>query len=255
MSVIVPQKDLAPGLERCFLFDAVEDSYEVSGITGRVPEWLRGFYYVNGPARFERAGRRYQHWLDGDGMVCSLQFTENGVRFTSRFIQTQKLKEEESAGAFLFRAFGTAFPGDRLRRGLMLEPPVNVSVYQWGDALLAFGEQTLPIELDPVTLETRGEYDFCGKLNEVSPFAAHPKFDAASGGMFNFGISYSAQQPALNLYEFDAQSNLVQRSRYPIELPHSNHDFGLSSRHAVFFLSPLLMDFNRFWSEGATVME
>ena len=85
-------QDLAPGLERCFLFDAVEESYEITGITGRVPEWLRGFYYINAPARFERGGRRYQNWLDGDGMVCSLHFTEKGVRFTSRFVQTRKFK-------------------------------------------------------------------------------------------------------------------------------------------------------------------
>jgi all-trans-8'-apo-beta-carotenal 15,15'-oxygenase len=38
-------------------------------------------------------------------------------------------------------------------------------------------------------------------------------------------------------------------------LPHSNHDFGLAARHCVFFLSPLLMDFERFWSEGVSVLE
>src|SRR5689334_21382726 len=66
--------DRAPGLERCFLFNAVEDAYAVTGIEGRIPAWLRGSYYVNGPARFERGGVRYQHWLDGDGMVCALHF-------------------------------------------------------------------------------------------------------------------------------------------------------------------------------------
>jgi all-trans-8'-apo-beta-carotenal 15,15'-oxygenase len=233
----------------------VEDSYEITGIRGRVPEWLRGAYYVNGPARFERKGRRYQHWLDGDGMVCALHFSDAGVRFISRFIHTRKLMEENSAGEFLYRGFGTRFPGDRLRHGLMLEPPVNVSVYRWANRLLAFGEQTLPYELDADSLETRGEFDFGGRLNEVTPFAAHPKVDPATGHLFNFGISYSATQPALNLYEFDAEANMLHRSRFPMTLPHSNHDFGLSARHAVFFLSPLLMDFSRFWGDKLSVME
>src|SRR3990172_6118516 len=136
MNSAISNQDLAPGLERCFLFDAVEDSYEITAITGQVPEWLRGSYYVNGPARFERAGRRYRHWLDGDGMVCSLHFQENAIRFTNRFVQTRKLKEEEAAGRFLYRGFGTAFPGDRLRRKVMLEPPMNVSVYRWAGTLL-----------------------------------------------------------------------------------------------------------------------
>ena len=248
-------KDLAPGLERCFLFDAVEASYEINGISGEVPPWLRGTYYVNGPARFERGGLLYKHWLDGDGMVCALEFSETGVRFTSRFVETPKLRHEQQAARALFRTFGTAFPGNRLRRGLMLEPPVNVSVYRWADRLLAFGEQTLPYKLDPATLATRGEFDFGGRLNEVSPFSAHPKFDPASGHLFSFGIAYSSRQPALHLYEFDPSASLVRRLRVPIALPHSVHDFGLSARHAVFFLSPLLMDFERFWSEGLSVMD
>jgi all-trans-8'-apo-beta-carotenal 15,15'-oxygenase len=255
MTTASTMPNLAPLLERLFLFDASEGSYEISGITGRIPEWLRGSYYVNGPARFERAGRRYKHWLDGDGMVCSLRFSENGIRYASRFVQTRKLKEEEAAGEFLYRGFGTAFPGDRLRRGLMLEPPVNVSVYQWGGKLLALGEQTLPYELDSDTLETRGEYDFDGKLNEVSPFSAHAKIDPASGNLLNFGISFSAKQPMLNVYEFSLAGSLVRRRRFPIEMQHSNHDFSITSRHVVFFLSPLIMDFERFWSGRVSVMD
>jgi all-trans-8'-apo-beta-carotenal 15,15'-oxygenase len=188
-------------------------------------------------------------------MVCAVHFGEQGTGFASRFAKTKKLLEEESAGQFLYRGFGTAFAGDRLRRGLMLEPPVNVSVYRWAGRLLAFGEQSLPYELDPETLATRGEFDFHGRLNEVSPFAAHPKFDPASGHLFNFGVSYSAAQPSLTLYEFDEAANLLHRSRFPIELPHSNHDFGITARHAVFFLSPLLMDFERFWGKNLSVME
>ncbi|MGH9719606.1 MAG: carotenoid oxygenase family protein, partial [Bryobacteraceae bacterium] len=211
-------------------------------------------YYVNGPARFERAGLRYKHWLDGDGMVLAVQFGDDGVRFTSRFIQTAKLRDEEAAGRFLYRGFGTAFPGDVLRKRVMLEPPVNVSVYPFADTLLAFGEQTLPYELDPITLETRGEYDFHGKLNGISPFAAHAKIDCVTGHMVNFGISYSADHPMLNVYEFDAHGRQIRRRRHPLEMPHSNHDFGLTARHVVFFLSPLLMDFGKFWS-GVSVME
>lgn len=241
-------------MERCFQFDAVEDSYPIAGMEGKVPEAVRGAYYVNGPARFERAGMHYKHWLDGDGMVCSLRFEEGGVHFTNRFVQTEKLREEDAAGQFLYRGFGTAFAGDRLRRNVMLEPPVNVSVYPFAGTLLAFGEQSLPYALDPVTLETRGEFDFHGKLNGLSPFAAHAKFDPASGHMLNFGISYAAGNPVANVYEFDAQGNQIRRKRHPLRMPHSNHDFGVTGDHVVFFLSPLLMDFGKFWS-GVSVME
>ena len=248
-------RDLAPLLEQCFLFEATEDSYRVEGIEGRIPPWLRGSYYVNGPARFERAGMRYKHWLDGDGMICSLRFGAEGVHFTNRFVKTRKVTEEDAAGKFLYRGFGTAFPGDQTLRNVMLEPPVNVSVYPYAGTLLAFGEQSLPMEMDPVTLETRGEYDFSGSINEVSPFAAHAKTDPANGHLLNFGISFSATAPMLNVYEFDAAGDLIRRRRHPLQYQHSLHDFGVTPNYCTFYLSPLLMDFNRFVNGGVSVME
>jgi all-trans-8'-apo-beta-carotenal 15,15'-oxygenase len=247
--------DAAPLLEHCFLFDALETTYTVGGIAGSIPPWLRGSYFVNGPARFERAGQRMKHWLDGDGMVCSLRFHAGGVQFTSRFVQTRKLKDEEAAGKFLYRGFGTAFPGDQLRRRVMLEPPVNVSVYEWSGKLLVFGEQAVPIELDPVTLETRGEFDFQGSLNEVSPFAAHAKSDPATGNLLNFGVSFSATEPMLNVYEFLPSGELLRRRRHRLQHQHAVHDFGFTANWAVFYLSPLLMDFGRFFNESLSVME
>jgi all-trans-8'-apo-beta-carotenal 15,15'-oxygenase len=247
-----PVLDLAPRIEDCFLFDAIESSYDVPAYRGLLPAWLRGTWYINGPARFQYGGRQYKHWLDGDGMVCALQFGADAIRFTNRFVRTRKFEEEQRAGRFIYRGFGTSFAGDRLRRNVMLEPPVNVSVYPYDGRVLALGEQTLPFELDPETLETRGEYDFHGSLNELTPFAAHAKvFDS----LLNFGISFSAIQPMLNTYEFDTAGHLQRRRRYRLDHPHSLHDFGFTLRHMVFFLSPLLMKFERFWRDGASVME
>src|SRR5687767_6297063 len=45
-------------------------------ITGRWPAALQGTLYRNGPAWFDRAGFRYQHWFDGDGMVHAWRMSE-----------------------------------------------------------------------------------------------------------------------------------------------------------------------------------
>lgn len=43
-----------------------EGSYVVKDIEGKIPECLcDGTYYRNGPAKFERNGERYKHFLDG----------------------------------------------------------------------------------------------------------------------------------------------------------------------------------------------
>lgn len=247
--------DHAPLLERAFELDVEEGSYRVEKIRGTVPDYVRGNYYVNGPARFEKGDVVYRHWLDGDGMVCSLRFEADGVVFTNRFVRSTKYTEEAEAGRALYRSFGTRFEGDRLYRGVGLESPVNVSVYPFAETLLAFGEQGLPWELDRETLETRGLHTFGRKLNPLSPFSAHPNFDPATGEMFNFGVSFSSTQPLINLYRFSGDGALVYRRRLPIDAPFSTHDFGLSRRYAVFYLSPHVLDMEALRRDGATIME
>ncbi len=242
-------KNHAPLIERAFANTPVEGDERLV-VQGALPAYVRGSYYVNGPARFERGDDRYDHWLDGDGMVCALHFADDGVRFVNRFVRSTKLIAEDEAGRFTFRAFGTAFEGDQLKRNLGLESPVNVGVWPWRDTLLAFGEQGLPYELDPATLETRGEYNFERQLNAVSPLSAHPCFDQDSGEMFNFGISFSARRPSLTLYRFGADNRLIYRKRMPLPYSCSVHDFSLSQRYAIFYLSPHLLDIDVFLRGG-----
>jgi all-trans-8'-apo-beta-carotenal 15,15'-oxygenase len=248
-------EDHAPLIERAFSFVPHEQSYVVEDIEGEVPGFIRGCYYLNGPARFTRNGLSYNHWLDGDGMVCALRFDHGRVLFISRFVRSAKLVAEEAAGRPLFRAFGTSFDSDCLKRGVMLESPVNVSAYPYAGTLLAFGEQGMPLELDPVTLETLGDFNFQRALNPVSPFAAHPKLDPATGELFNFGIAFDAKDPYLSLYRFDANASLVFRKRLPIEYPCSVHDFGLSQHYAVFYLSPYVLDMHSFVRDGRTLID
>jgi all-trans-8'-apo-beta-carotenal 15,15'-oxygenase len=248
-------EDYAPFIERAFSLEPREESYVVENLEGEIPGYVHGSYYLNGPARFSRGSFDYRHWLDGDGMVCALRFANGRAHFTSRFVRSTKFVAEEEAGRPLFRTFGTSFEEDRLKRRIALESPVNVSVYPYRNSLLAFGEQGLPWELDPVTLETRGEYNFGGCLNDLSPFAAHPKFDLITGELFNFGVAYSAVNPQLNLYRFNEAGELIYRRRLPLDYACSVHDFSLSRSYAVFYLSPYILNMESLARDGRTLME
>lgn len=243
----------APFLERVFDFVPREAAYDIDEVEGEMPA-IDGRYFLNGPARFVRGDLKYRHWLDGDGMVSSLAFSGHKARFRNRFVAGAKYLEEEAAGAPLYRAFGTSFPGDRLKRGIGLESPLNVSVFACRSTLLAFGEQGLPYSLDPETLETCGEYNFGGKLNAISPLSAHPCFDP-SLEMFNFGISFAQQNPSLTLYRFSHDEELLYRRRVPIDWPASVHDFILSPNFLIVYLSPYLLDVEAMMRGGRNVME
>jgi len=245
--------DNAPLLERAFELDVVEQTRVSLG--NHFPAYVRGTFLLNGPARFRRGNVRYRHWLDGDGMVAALHVDESGARFTNRFVRSAKFTREEAEQRPVFRTFGTAFAGDELKRGIGLESPVNVSVYPFGDALLAFGEQGLPWALDPSTLETRGLYTFGGQLNEITPFSAHPKIDHQTGELFNFGVSFSAVHPMMNLFRFARDGKLVYRKRLPLPYPASTHDFAVSKRFVVWYISPLVLRMDALMQHGATLMD
>jgi carotenoid cleavage dioxygenase-like enzyme len=187
-------------------------------------------------------------------MVCAVTFEGGCARLTNRFVRSEKFEKEEAAGRPIFRTFGTAFPGDALKRGVGLESPVNVSAYPFGGVLLAFGEQGLPWELDPRTLETRGLYTFGQRVNELTPFSAHPKIDHHTGELFNFGVSFSPQHPMVNLFRFGAGGRLEYRRRLPLPYPSSMHDFAISERYIVFYVSPLVLAMDAL-RRGGTLMD
>ncbi|MEM6796616.1 MAG: carotenoid oxygenase family protein [Acidobacteriota bacterium] len=247
--------DHAPNLERAFAAAPREAAYRIREIEGAVPEFVRGRYAVNGPALFGRGEQRYGHWLDGDGMVACLDFTADGVTLISRFVRSHKWADESARGRSLYRGFGTAFEGDQLQRGIALASPVNVSVYPFGGRLLAFGEQGLPWELDPETLETRGEFTFDGQLNPISPFSAHPHFSADGGEFFNFGVSFSSRRPTLHLYRFETGGRMIYRRRLPIDYPSMTHDFMLGRRHVLFYQSPHVLNMETLARGGGSVMD
>src|SRR5207245_9841739 len=73
-------------------------------------------------------------------------------------------------------------------------------------------------------------------------FSAHPKFDSATGEIVNFGVWFDPREPALHLYCSAANGQLADRARVPLPYPCAIHDFALTPRHAVFYLSPHLLD-------------
>src|SRR5262249_6596146 len=147
-----PVPDYAPLLEKCFQFDAVERDTGLS-VSGELPEWLRGSYYIISPARFEPGAQ----WTDGDGMVSRLEFTEDGVEFTSRFVAGQ--------------------------------PSPNSVIHWYAGRLLAFGDRGVPTELNPVSLQTIGPYDFSGAVDHAARLSCHPKIDRH---LVNFEVSDAA---------------------------------------------------------------
>ncbi len=258
-SHILQRTALDIGLEKAFSRDILENEwYRIQNVKHSIPGYLRGTLYFNGPAKFQfNSGFRYRSWLDGDGMVCALRFADHGVYCANRFIRGRKFVREEH-GDPIYRSFGTAFPGDRLKRGIGIESPYNVSVFPYRGRLLAFGEQSLPMELDQGTLETvtpEHSFDFEGALNDAAPFSAHPKIDHRTGELLNFGVFFSPQRPILIYYRFDQNGALACRTQVQMDIPCSLHDFASSEHFVIFYLSPYVLDSTGLTERGLPTID
>lgn len=239
---------------------------------GRIPESLRGTLYRMSPApRFEPRDRSTYHWFDGDGMIDAFTFDGGGVSHRNRWVRTEKLQLEETAGRALFggiRDFGTAtlFAGflaigfspreilsmplrgalglppndEQMMRVLRAMDRSNTNIQLLAGRLLTLVEGSPAHEIDPTTLATRGRFDFNGALVlRQGGMVAHPKVDAATGTVYTFG--YWLDRGGLTYYVFDRHGALKLRRDVPTPYAAMMHDFSVTESRAIFYHLPAVL--------------
>ena len=208
-------------------------------IEGRLPEGLRGTLFRNGPALFERAGVRYHHLFDGDGMIQAYRFTDRGLTHQGRFVRTRKYLHESERGAFVSPGFGTSGKQAPITSGPDAFNAANTNVVQHAGKLLALWEGGSAIELAPDSLETRGPVAWSAELKGV-PFSAHPKIEP-DGSLWNIGTFFNM----LFLYHVAADGRLVKSERIKVPDLILNHDFVLSERYLINVIPAVRLDLQK----------
>jgi carotenoid cleavage dioxygenase len=113
----------------------------------------------------------------------------------------------------------------------------NTNVIRHAGRILALYEGGLPYELT-LALETKGLWDFAGKLEDT--MTAHPKVDPETGEMLMF--HYSFRPPFLVFSRADAKGSIVEQVPIETGMPYMVHDFSLTREHVIFFLCPVVFD-------------
>ena len=219
---------------------------ESLAVTGRWPAELRGRFYRNGPALFERNGQRYHHWFDGDGMIQQFTFSGRGVSHVGRLVRTPKLAAERDAGRFLYSAFGTGIQSEAPIQGPDSLNVANTSVIEHAGRVLAMWEGGSAFALDPKDLSTIGAVTWKEGFEQV-PFSAHPKRDTA-GNLWNIGTFGDK----VVVWHIDAAGKLasvqVGESPYPNGMA---HDMAMTPQYIVLPLPPVKMNYAAV-AKGAT---
>jgi all-trans-8'-apo-beta-carotenal 15,15'-oxygenase len=209
-------------------------------IEGQLPKALKGRFYRNGPAQFERANQRYQHWFAGDGMVQQFTFSETGVKHLGRFVRTAKFEQESKAQQFVVPAFGTHIDSKVRITGPDVMNPANINALEHGGKLLALWEGGSAYHLDPTTLNTLGTVTWKDGWAQM-PFGAHPKIDA-QGHLWNIGYFGNA----MLTYHVNPTGQLVRShlERLPIDPRKTggmSHDMAVTSQYIVVPIPPVVM--------------
>tara|TARA_B100000378_G_scaffold206493_2_gene169743 strand:+ start:285 stop:1697 length:1413 start_codon:yes stop_codon:yes gene_type:complete len=229
------QGNFAPLRMECDLNDLV--------IEGEMPKEIFGSYYRNGPdPQFPPMGDDY-HWFAGDGMIHAFNFENGKVSYRNRWVRTSKWKQERKAGKSLINALNPMEPDPEWDSDND-DGTGNTNIIFHGDKLLALEEGHLPFELDPISLESIGSFNYDNKL--LSPMTAHPKVDPLTGDIHAF--SYTVGEIfSTRMSYFVINVNGILTKYEEFEAPYSSmvHDFMVTNEHVIFPIFPLSMDLER----------
>lgn len=171
--------------------------------------------------------------LHSDGHISSFRISQGRVDYKGRFVRTERFIANRAAGRNrfgLYRNRLTDEPGVRHLDGTV----ANTTPLAFAGKLFALKEDSLPHEIDPVSLQTRGKWNFGGKYRSLT-FTAHPKIDPVSGEMIAFG--YEATGPASRdvfLYTFDRHGEITREVRFQVPYVSIIHDIAITQKHVIF---------------------
>ncbi len=216
---------------------------------GELPAGLEGRFYRCGPDPQFVPRFRDDVGINGDGMVSMFRFSQGRVDFRQRYVRTDKFNTERAAGRALFGHYRNRFTDDPSVAGID-RTTANTSMVWHGGRLFAVKEDGLPHELDPDTLETRGKFNFEGKLRSPH-FTAHPKLDPVTGNLVFYGFEAAGDAtPTISYAEADRDLRLLREQWFDAPYASMIHDFAVTQNYVVFPVMPTASDLERMKAGG-----
>ena len=224
-------------------------------VEGTLPTDLVGSYLRNGPNPMFTPLGSYTYPLEGDGMLHGVWFENGGARYANRFVRTNSLRAEEHAGRALFGGIMTpafvdpSLLGDDPDPGWPFKLDAFVNVVAHAGRYFALEEGAPCYEVDPVTLDTGGRWDFGGGL--PAGLTAHPKIDPVTGEMIVF--RYDVEAPFVTWAAIGAGGAVTQP---PVAVDGIDggfmiHDFAITRRYVVLVVGPLVFDLSLMSGGGS----
>jgi len=221
-------------------------------VEGTLPTYLDGVFYRVGPDPQYPKPEQYVRDIpfDGEGHVSMFRIKDGHVDYRTRYARTQRWKAQHAARRSLFGMYRNPMTDDPSVKGLS-RGTANTQLFVHHQKLLVFKEDSPPVYMDPHTLETVDDYyTFGGKMKSLT-HTAHPKIDPLTGEYVSFGYEATGLA-SRDLYVFSADRNGAVNWSASVQAPYAGmmHDFAVTQRHIIFFLTAMVADMDRMRAGG-----
>lgn len=207
-------------------------------VEGEIPVELNGAFYRIAPDHQFPPRFPDEVPFNADGTISMFRFEQGRVHLKHRYVQTERFKAERAAGRALYGKYRNPFTDDPSVQGKSRNL-ANTTPLVFNGMLFALREDSPPIRLDPLTLQTLGDWTFGGTLSG-STFTAHPKIDPRTGQMIAFGYGAKGLFSRDTVYYEISPAGRVTHEVW-FEVPYfcMLHDFGVTQDYAVFPIIPV----------------
>lgn len=210
-------------------------------VEGQLPIDLDGSFFRVGPDPQYPKPPRFGNDIgfDGEGHVSVFRIKDGHVDYRTRYARTQRWKAQHAARQSLFGMYRNPFTDDPRVKGLS-RGTANTQLFFHHGKLLVFKEDSPPVTMHPLTLETTDDYYTFGGALKSQTHTAHPKIDPVTGEYVSFG--YEAKGLCSDdVYVFSADRHGTINWEAWIKVPYVGmlHDFAVTQKHIAFFVTPL----------------
>jgi len=221
-------------------------------VEGQLPADLDGAFLRVGPDPQYPKPARFGNDIafDGEGHVSLFRIKNGHVDYRTRYARTQRWKAQHAARESLFGMYRNPMTDDPRVAGLS-RGTANTQLFYHHGKLLVFKEDSPPVAMHPLTLETTDDYYTFGGALKSQTHTAHPKIDPVTGEYVSFG--YEAKGLASqDIYIFSADRSGKINWEAWIKAPYAGmlHDFAVTQKHIAFFVTPLATNMEQMKAGG-----
>ncbi len=218
-------------------------------VVGEVPRGLNGtFFRCGGDTLYPTL--QGDNLNNGDGVIAAFHFQDGYVDFIQRYVKTERFLLERKNRRRLYGHYRNAYTDDPSTAGTDRDNTGNTTAWAHHGKLFALREDSIPYELDPVTLETKGLAAFRDQLRSRT-MTAHPKLDPVTGDWWSYGqFSEKQFKGEMSLHVIDKTGKVIREEEFRLPYPGMTHDWAVTREHLIFHLWPLTVDLERMKAGG-----